>query len=289
MTLNFLPKKILSALEKLDTDKLYHIRMRKGYSVSVIYDSSKAFLSDQGLTIFENKGIICDESDIKEIIETVTEHSVYAFNESIKQGFITTRDGIRIGLAGDCVFDNGNIITIKNFNSLSIRIPHKISGVSKKIFSYIANGRDIYNTLIISPPGFGKTTLLKDIAETLNNSYRLSILIIDERNEFINVSGVNIDKIVFSDKLYALNYGIRSVAPEIVITDELGNISDWLAVRTAVNSGVKIIASCHGSDFNDLKKKENFTEGIFDRYIFLKGAGMPGQISSVYDGECKKL
>lgn len=289
MDISFFSKKILSALKNLDLDKLYHVRLRIGYGISILYDSCKVYLSENGITLFEKDAIICSENDIKEIIENVTEHSIYAFNESIKQGFITTSKGIRIGLSGECVFDNGKILTIKNFNGLSIRVPHKIIGSSEEIFKYIIQEKTIHSALIISPPGFGKTTILKDIAEKLNTLYKFSILIIDERNEFNDVSGVNIDKIIFSDKLYSLKYGIRSLAPEIIITDELDGVDDWLAVKTAVNSGVKIIASCHGKYVDDLINKDYFVDGIFERYIFLEGEGSPGRINSVFNREFKAL
>ena len=119
----------------------------------------------------------------------------------------------------------------------------------------------------------------------LNKYSDKSILIIDERGEFSEVAGANIDKIKYSDKLYAFNYGIRSLSPDIVITDELVSESDGECIKSAKNSGIKIIASCHAENIEDLKSKSFFCENMFYRYILLKNARNYGfgRIANVYD------
>lgn len=284
-----MPKRYIFALKKINTDKLSEIRLRKDFPVRCKYFFKKRYLGDEGITLFEDKAIVCTEEDIRYIINKVTEFSVYAFNDRIKQGFITVGNGVRIGIAGECVCEKDEIITIKNISSLNIRIPHEIIGCSKKIFKYIYEDGLLNNVLIVSPPSLGKTTILKDIARSINEKFDYSILILDERGEFENIKGVNIDKISYSDKLYGFNYGIRTLSPDIVITDELSTETDWECVKNAVNSGVKIMASCHGKCITDLIGKKGFSSDYFDRIVVLENSDMPGVIKSVYDKDMKCL
>ena len=280
MEFDFLTGEILSAIKKIDSDKLYEIRLRKNFPIIVNYGGKRFYLKENGVFSTRNNALICSEKTIERIIQLITEYSVYAFNDKLKKGFITTKNGIRIGVAGECVYGDG-LVTIKNISSLNIRIPHIIVGASNSFFSKIHDKNCFYNTLILSPPFCGKTTVLKDVAQKINDHFNKSILILDERGEFKQVTGENIDAIVYADKLYGFEYGIRSMSPEIIITDELSSKEDWNCVLLAVRSGIKIIASCHAGGIFDLKNKINFSN-VFDRYVVLK-SGFFGQVDGVFD------
>lgn len=280
MDFDFFTSDIKSAIQKTDMDKLYEIRLRKNFPVIVNYAGKRFYLSISGISSTTKTALICYESTIERIMQNITEFSVYAFNDKIKKGFITTKEGIRIGVAGECVYGD-ELITIKNISSLNIRVPHIISGASNGFFSKIHDRTDFFNTLIISPPFCGKTTVLKDVAKKINDHFIKNILILDERGEFGRVKGENIDVIEYSDKLYGFEYGIRSMSPEILITDELSTKKDWDFASRAINSGVKVIASCHAGSLSDLQQKDLFSN-LFDRYVVLK-KGVFGQVESVYD------
>lgn len=283
MLLDFFPERYKKAIKLLNENVLYEVRLRKNYPVIINYGFKRYYLSDKGVSTFNDKSIVCLDSDIKEIIINITEHSVYAYNDKIKQGYITTPKGVRVGIAGECVFDEDKIITIKNYTSLLVRIPHDIFGCAEHIFNKINVDSNICNTIILSAPFLGKTTILKDLARIINNKYNKSILIIDERGEFSSVSGENIDIIRFSNKSFAFNYGIRTLAPSIVITDELSGDKDFEFAQKASNSGVKIIASCHANDVNDLRQKSYFIKNVFERYVVLGKNSEIGKIYGVYD------
>lgn len=289
MDLSFLPIEILFCLDKVDLTKLFEIRLRLDFPIKLLAFDKSYYLSKEGLSIIEEKAIICKKSDIDYIIKTLTDSSFYAFNDNIKNGFLTSKNGIRVGVAGECVFDKNEIVTIKNISSLNIRLPHYIKDCSKKVINYIIFNNIITNTLIVSPPALGKTTLLKDICVYLNNHTDKSILIIDERGEFGQIKGRNIDTISYSDKLYAFNYGIRSMSPNIVVTDELITKRDWECVNSAKNSGVIIIASCHGNSMENIINKEYFIKNVFDRYIILNNVGKPGVVSCIYNNNFEKI
>lgn len=266
MNLDFLPNSFINLLKILDFNKLYEIRVRTGYPLKVFYENKYINLSKRNL---EDNDLICTATDIKEIINNITEFSVYAFNDRLKQGYITINGGVRIGISGECVFNDKKILTINNISSLNIRIPHMIANCSSEIFPYIINGNNILNTLIISPPFCGKTTILKDLALKINSVISSPVLIIDDRGEFFGLTGENIDVLSYADKQYAFNCGIRSLSPRIVITDELSCVEDWKYVQSAVNSGVKVVASCHADSVKNLKNKESFIYNLFDRYVVL--------------------
>ncbi len=279
--LSFLPKKYMLYINELDLSKLYEIRLRENYCVKIKLDWK--------VTELGGGQVVCSKNDIDEILKNVTEYSLYAFNESLKKGFLTTKNGVRIGIAGECVYDNGKIITIKNITSLNIRVPHLIENCAKELYDYVFD-KQIYNSLIISPPFYGKTTILKDLVVKLNLQKKYNILVVDERNEFCFVNGEYIDSIKYCDKSYAFSYGIRSMSPDVIITDELAGEDDWRSVEKAIYSGVKVIASCHGDNIAHVKSKNTFIGGIFDRYIILDSqSGQAGKIKEIFDGKYRVI
>lgn len=283
--LSFLPSNLVNKLNELDLDKLYEIRLRKNREILVFYDNKYLKLSE---IINEKEDIICFKSDIDYVIDCLTEHSLYAYNEQIKSGFITSNKGIRVGICGDVIFDNGKVKTINNFSSLNIRIPHNINNSSSEIFNKMFDGQTIKNSLIISAPFMGKTTILKDLAIKLDKFVKKQILLIDERGEFESIEGNYIDKINFSNKEYALSNGIRSIAPEIIITDEIKE-DDFISLQNAKNSGVKIIASCHANSIEELTNKPLFRKNIFDMFFVLESNNIKGKIQSVYDCDLNRI
>lgn len=288
MDLSFLPSEISCSLSFIDLSLLYEIRLRTNYEIKINYANKEAYLTSFGYSFNKSDAIKCKKEYVDNIINKVTENSIYAFNDRIKEGYITTKDGIRIGLAGECVFDGGKIVTIKNFTSLNIRIPHFITGCSDDLFGYLLDGQVVNNSLIISPPFLGKTTLLKDIIFSLNKLNLGSVLVIDERGEFSEVEGENIDKIAYSNKNYAFNFALRAMSPSIIVCDELNCKEDWFFALNAVSAGVKIIATTHSDCLDSLLKKEFFVNKLFNRYIFLKQTDF-GKVESVFDEDYNKL
>ena len=280
MNFDFLGEKIVQALNNVDVNVLYEIRLRENFPVKIKLGTKFYVLKEYGVN--NGNAILCDKKLLANIIDRITNKSLYAFNDKIKRGYLTF-NGVRLGLAGECVIDKGQVLTLKNITSLNVRIPHEISGCSRKIFKYVYSEKVVRNTLIISPPFCGKTTILKDIALKLNSLNKFNVMIIDERGEFENVNGENIDKITYSNKLYGFQYGIRSLSPNVVIVDELVSDDDWLCVKSASESGVKIIATCHAENIDNVKNKNYFIKGVFDKYVILKNGVIPGLLDIVYD------
>lgn len=202
------------------------------------------------------------------IINKISKFSIFAFEEDVKQGFITIQGGHRVGITGEWVFENGDVKYLKNISSLNIRISREIIGFGKKFINYIYDKGKILNTLIISPPRCGKTTLLRDLTRIISNGDAplkrgFKVCVIDERSEiaasFCGVPqldvGIRTDIYDNCLKSKGIILAIRSMAPEVIICDEIGTKNDFESILTAYNSGVSIISTIHGSSEEDFYNK----------------------------------
>lgn len=233
--------------------------------------------------------VICDEKAVKETVLLLTDNSVYSANEKLTNGFLTVDGGYRVGVCGTVVMNNGCVAAIKNISSINIRIKREIRGVAEKIISYIKSDDEIKNTLIVSPPKCGKTTLLRDIARILGNDHHVSI--VDERSEIAGVymgvpqNDVGIQTTVLDgcSKSIGIPIVIRSMAPEVVITDEIGGEDDVDAISYALSSGAKIITSVHGDSLESIKRKPTLKNSLdaFELIILLTNKGGVGTVSDI--------
>ena len=282
--LEFLPQTIKNGINKINGKYLYEIRLRVGKPTLVNYQGEFCYLSEYGLTDIAEKAIIGTAYDVENCIYRAGNYSVYAVEEQIKKGYITALNGERIGLAGEYVFDKGNVLSLRNFTSVCIRIPHEIIGSGEEIYRRCMSDR-VRNTLIMSSPGLGKTTILRDLSRILGERTNKNVLICDERGELsVGNTGKRSDIIKFSDKETAFEAGIRAMRPDVMITDELSE-RDCVALQKALAAGVLIIASAHFSDFRYVKQE--FLD-IFERFVLLNEKKI-GEIYAVYDQTGKVL
>ncbi len=274
--------RFVNALKSVDLNKLNEVRLRVNLPTVVKFDFKNYFLTDNGLSYSKENSIISTTSDIEEIVSKITGQSLYAHNERLKNGYLITKSGLRVGICGECVCDK-TVLTIKNITSILVRIPLQ----SLKEFNhleYFYNNGQVFNSLIISPPGFGKTTLIKQVIKALSKTH--NILVVDERGELYE-NNVSADYLRFSNKEYAFIKGIRVMSPEIIVTDELMDINDFEMCQIANGAGVKIIASIHAKTLIDVINKPFFKKNVFDRYILLKSEVNAGEIQCIYDRHYK--
>lgn len=298
--IRILPKKISTEVRSYIYDGLIQeIRIKIGKPIILNLSNEEKILN-----------YIATNEDMKEILVKISNYSLYAYEEEIKQGYITIKGGHRIGLAGECVISQGEIKTIKNISSLNIRISKEVPGCSNKLMPMITEGDRIYNTLIVSPPKCGKTTILRDIAKNISNGmYTIKlkgkkVVIIDERSEVaasyngipqMNV-GIRTDILDNCLKKTGMLMAIRSLSPEVLICDEIGTLGEVEALNMAFNSGVNIIVTVHGYDIEDIygrkALKELIDEDILERIIVLsnrKGAGTIEKVYKIERGNIKCL
>lgn len=272
MNLHFLPAAVKSALANLNLNYLTEIRLREGQPVIIQYRNEYKYIDAYGATEKSGDVIVCKGAE--HALYTAMEKSVYAYSEQLKNGFVTVSGGVRIGIAGEYVTDGDKVVTVKNVTSLNVRIPHDVAGCAENLYQTIAND-GIKNTLVFSPPGLGKTTMLRDFARTISRSGNLSVLVFDERNEISGLDGSgrgfnlgkNCDVVRGTDKLYALVNAIRALRPQVIITDELYGQTDTDAVKYAVQCGINVIASSHSVDPEVLKSMP------FELFVRLTGIG----------------
>lgn len=303
----YLPAKVRFAVSNLDKSilqEIEEIRLRAGKPVMLNCFRRDLFLGETGL-VFNNakKGFTITMDELADMVFKICENSYYAYQDDINKGFITIRGGHRIGLVGTPVAESGKIINIRDISSVNVRIAREIVGFAERIVKHIfKNSRDIYNTLIISPPGMGKTTLLRDIIRTVSNGMEnafdgLKVGVVDERGEIAacyrgipqNDIGCRTDVIHGINKREGMEMLLRSMSPNVISLDELGNPDDVSTVLQVMNAGIRLLATAHGYDADGLKERrgfrELFAENCFERFIVISEYNESQYEIKVMDGE----
>lgn len=297
--------KILIKIPYSYKEKIEEIRLRNGKPLTISYEGKDYFIrSDGKICIDINEGFIVTEKHIHSTFQLISNYSVYAYQEEIKNGYITIKGGHRVGIGGKVVYGSKGIETIKNISSLNIRVAREKKNISDHITPYlIGSSRKFYNTLIISSPQCGKTTLLRDIIRNLSDGYGMvnnegfKISIVDERSEIAgmyrgipqNDIGLRTDVLDGCLKSDGIMMAIRSMSPDIIAVDEIGGKKDVEAIHEALRAGIKLIATIHGYSIEELKEKasmeELFKEKIFERFIILDRSRGVGTIREIIDGD----
>jgi len=250
---------------------------------------------------------IVTREDIEQTFQIICKYSIHTFIDDITKGFITLRGGHRIGIVGKTIVEDGRVKNIKHISSLNIRVSREIIGCSEKILEHIIkNDNEVNNTLIISPPQCGKTTLLRDIVRNLSNGNKrygfngTKIALIDERNEisgsYLGVPqmdvGIRTDIIETCPKDIGIMMLLRSMSPNVIVTDEIGSESEIKALYTALNGGVSLITTVHGDSIEDIQSRKELSrlldKELFKKIIILSARKGPGTLEKIYDLEEKR-
>lgn len=295
-------RNIRSLLEEAqpEYDKLYEIRLRVGRPLFLVYDGGERFLWKKGRT---EKGVpyLVTKEDLQETLEYLSGYSLYAYEEELRQGFLSIQGGHRVGVTGKVLLDGSRIRGMKYISCINVRLSHQVKGCATKVMPLIQRKGHICHTLIISPPRCGKTTLLRDIVRQLSNGWGefpgCTVGVVDERSELAgcyqgvpqNDLGMRTDILDGCPKAEGMMMLVRSMSPQVVAVDELGREADYEAVSAVVNCGCRLIATVHGSCLEDLQQNpalQHLVEHqVFERYIFLCHREQAGVIKTILDRE----
>lgn len=268
----------IEGLPQRTRESIEEVRLRQGRPLSVTLPEGERPL--HGGTV--------DGETLSRVLERASQCSVHTVLEQIRNGFVTVRGGHRLGLCGTGVVENGSLVNLRAISSISLRQAREIKGIGERIISALFDGKRLRNTLILAPPGQGKTTLLRDLIRAISGGEGcgpLRVGLADERGEVAAVwegrpmldVGPRTDVMDGCPKSIGMMTLLRGMNPQVLAVDEITQEADAKALLQAVGCGVSLLATVHGGTVTDLRRRKVFRqlvqEGIFERFILICGVG----------------
>ncbi|WP_432665224.1 stage III sporulation protein AA [Wukongibacter baidiensis] len=298
---NNLPNRFINDIEE--------IRLRVNKPLIINCRGEDYYLTEDGRNTKVNISVIAiNKEDVKTCFQLVTDYSAYALEEEIRNGFITIKGGHRVGICGKAVIEGNQVKTIKDISGLNIRISREKRGCGEKVIKYIMKSSEsIFNTLIVSPPGCGKTTILRDIIRLISSGSKkydfrgINVSVVDERSEIAGCYdgvpqkdvGMRTDVLDGCPKAEGMIMLIRAMSPRVIATDEIGRDEDIYALKEAINAGVKFITTVHGDSIEEISRRSNITDliekKIFERVIILTNKPRVGTVREVINLESEEI
>lgn len=286
--------RVLLEKERLRYEHLQEIRLRTEKPLILIYDGKERMIGKE-----RDGPYIVTKEDIKEMVQYVSNYSLYAYEYEMRQGFITIEGGHRVGMTGQAIIEDGKVKNLRYISSINLRMSHEIKGCADQVFSYIVSGGKMCHTLIVSPPRCGKTTLLRDMIRQISNGNRwiggMSVGVVDERSEIggcymgvaQNQLGDRTDILDCCPKAEGMMMLIRSMSPQVIAVDEIGTAEDIHAIAHAMHCGCRMVATVHADSMEELRKKpilcQLVDQKLFERYILLGNQKHVGQVNGIFD------
>lgn len=289
-------------LERLNVDfeKLQEIRLRAGGPLLITWDGREYFVRPTGeITLKQEEGFLVERKELLETLEYMANYSLYAFEDEVRQGYLTIQGGHRIGIAGKIITEGDHIRCVKHISFLNIRLSHQVRGCADEVLPHLISQGEVCHTLIISPPRCGKTTMLRDLVRQISNGTSYfpgsTVGVVDERSEIggaylgipQNDLGIRTDVLDCCPKAEGMMMLIRSMSPGVIAVDEIGDYRDIRAIESVIHCGCKLLATVHGSSVEDVKRKpllqKLVMERVFERYVILQNQKQVGQVKAIFD------
>lgn len=226
-------------------------------------------------------GLSLSAEEMQELLRKMCAGSLYAHSESIRQGFLSLGDGIRVGICGSAAIEAGRVIGVREITGLVIRLPHRVEVDATPILSELTGGTALRGILIFAPPGVGKTTLLRAVAAAASSpAYGIRTVCVDSRAELrfgMDDPRLSLDVLVGYPRALGIEIAVRSLGAELIVCDEIGSAEDAEAILSAANCGVPLVASAHARSLAELLDRPAVAAlhraGVFDVYVSLSRSG----------------
>lgn len=268
-------EKTIALLPRDVGNELFRIIQSRGMDYPSISEISiraygRSHITACGEKIFLFSRCTCEEL-IKSLME-MCDGALYAYRDTIKEGFVTLKEGVRVGIVSDARYDGGTFVGVGEVRALIIRFP------GKRLFSY-PKIEEIWKTvrrgmLIFSPPGVGKTSALRSLAYYIGSGKEpLHVAVIDERREFFppDYSNSTVDIYTGYPKGKGIEIALRTSAPDVILVDEVGRKDEIYPILDSLNTGIRVVATAHGASVEELKKRLSvqpyFESGAFDVFV----------------------
>lgn len=281
---------------------LQEIRLRNNRPI-LLYDGRKEryLRTDGQVSALETEGYCMQERELQAVLSHICQYSLYAFEDEIRQGYLTVPGGHRIGLAGQVVLEGGQIRTMKHISYMNIRISREIRGAADSLLPFLYENGQFRNVMLISPPGCGKTTVLRDLVRQVSDGNRYgegcTVGVVDERSELAgsylgkaqNDLGMRTDVLDACPKSLGMLMLIRSMAPRVIAIDELGEEEDIQAMQRAALSGIGLMVTVHGEGIEDIQRRvflqDTLKKRLFKRFVVLKKERGHCTVGGIYNEE----
>ncbi|MBE3583762.1 MAG: stage III sporulation protein AA [Limnochordaceae bacterium] len=303
--LEVLPTRLRSWAQRLSPGvwrQLEEIRLRVNQPVQLLTATREGFLGADGWLAHPEQVPLVMRAEVEQIVRLASQHSLYAHEEQIRQGFLTLPGGHRLGLAGRVVVEQGRVRSLQFISSVSIRLHRPVNGGAESVLPSLVAPHPpyVYSTLVISPPGCGKTTLLRGLTRALANGAAClslpprNVVVVDERSELAGSwqgvpqsdLGLRTDVLDGCPKAEGIVWALRALAPHVIVTDEIGRAEDVPALLEAERAGVAVIASAHGSSWQEVVSRPLLaplrTSRYFRRAVLLSRRQGPGTVEQVF-------
>ena len=259
-------------IDEMDKARAEEFRLRIGHVPTIVLPEGERPFSSSPVT----------GKELTAVLEVASAASAHAVRDSLRHGYITARGGCRVGLGGQAAVRDGEVTGFLHLGSAAIRITKEIPGVADAILPQIKERGVLHSTLILSPPGGGKTTVLRDIVRQCSDGGR-RVAVADERGELAALKdgvpqmnlGSRTDVVAGCPKDKAVLMLLRAMNPEVIAMDEITAPADTSALESAANCGVTLLATAHGHGLSDLMRKPMYRrlirKGIFTRLVVITG------------------
>lgn len=281
--------RVLRRVDETEMKRIQEIRLRRGGLLTLSVGSEEKTVDAVGVLsdVVGPLTVYCDGTDVEKTFMKACDYSVHSHINELREGFVTAKGGIRVGVAGTTVTENGAVTAVRDISSLCIRVAGRHEGSATPLREMFVSR--IPSVLIAGAPSAGKTSMLRDLARILSIPpfhYRVSV--VDERGEIAGAGGLqNADVLRYIPKPVGILQAVRTLAPDVVLVDELGTLAEVEAMTENLHAGVPVIATAHCRNIDEALRRRAvrlaLQRGVFEKIVFLRGRESAGQIREIIE------